>query len=46
MGNDNFKQRFKNGLRIEILGDLGYMEYPRDRQEKSCTLKLTQAEGC
>ena len=46
MEDDNFKKRFKNGLRIEILGDIAYTEYPRSRPKKSYTLKLTQADDC
>ena len=44
MENDNFKQRFKNGLRMEILGDVAYMVYPRSRAKKSYTLKLTPTD--
>ena len=44
MGNDNFKQRFNNHLRMDILGDLAYMVYPRSRRKKSYTLKLTPAD--
>ena len=44
MENDNFKQRFKNGLRMEILGDVAYMVYPRSRAKKSYTLKLTATD--
>ena len=44
MENDNFKKRFNNHLRMEILGDIAYMVYPRSRPKKSYTLKLTQAD--
>ena len=44
MENDNLKQRFKNGLRMEILGDVAYMVYPRSRAKKSYTLKLTATD--
>lgn len=43
MENDNFKKRFNNHLRMEILGDIGYMVYPRSRPKKAYTLKLTPA---
>ena len=44
MENENFKKRFKNHLRMEILGDIGYMVYRRSRPKKSYTLKLTPAD--
>ena len=44
MENDNFKKRFNNHLRMEILGDIAYMVYPRSRPKKSYTLKLTPAD--
>ena len=40
----NFKQRFKNHLRMEILGDFAYLVYPRSRPQKSYTLKPTPAD--
>ena len=43
MENDNFKKRFNNHFRMEILGDIGYMVYPRSRPKKAYTLKLTPA---
>ena len=46
MENNNFKQRFKNQLRIEILSVFAYMVDPRSRPKKSYTLKLTPADDC
>ena len=44
MENDNFKKRFNNHLRMEILGDIAYMVNPTSRAKKSYTLKLTPAD--
>ena len=44
MENDNFKKRFNNHLRMEILGDIAYMVYPRSRPKRAYTLKLTPAD--
>ena len=44
MEDDNFTQRFKNHLRMEILDDIAYVVYPRSRPKKTYTLTLTPAD--
>ena len=44
MEDDNFKKRFNNHLRMEILDDIAYVVYPRSRPKKTYTLTLTPAD--
>ena len=40
----NFKKRFNNHLRMEILDDIAYVVYPRSRPKTTYTLTLTPAD--
>ena len=44
MEDDNYKKRFKNHLRMEILDDIACVVYPKSRSKKTYTLTLTPAD--